>query len=124
MNRVLIVDDDPHILLSVRVTLEDAGYDVITASSGERCISVLQSGFTGVILLDVMMPDCDGWDTIRAIMDNHLDKQILISMLTAKIDPDEKMVGLEDYVFDYITKPFDPETLVERVQKYFEYLAS
>lgn len=124
MKRVMIVDDDPHILISVRVTLEDAGYDVITAETGECCISELQSGFTGVILLDIMMPVFDGWDTIRAIMDKHLDKQVLISMLTAKIDPDEKMIGLEDYVFDYITKPFDPETLVERVKKYFEYLTS
>jgi DNA-binding response OmpR family regulator len=122
MKRVLIVDDDPHILLSVRVTLEDAGYTVITADSGEECIKVLRSGFSGVILLDIMMPDMDGWDTIMAIQSEQLDENILISMLTAKIEPDDKMIGLEDYVFDYITKPFDSEILLEKVQKYFEYL--
>ncbi len=122
MKRVLIVDDEPHILLSVRVTLEDAGYTVITADSGRECIKVLKSGFSGVILLDIMMPDMDGWDTIIAIQSEHLDENILISMLTAKIEPDDKMIGLEDYVFDYITKPFDSEILLEKVQKYFEYL--
>ncbi|WP_325631098.1 response regulator transcription factor, partial [Methanospirillum sp.] len=97
---VLIVDDDPHVLLSVLVTLENAGYQVTTAESGKACIEILRPGFSGIILLDVMMPDMDGWDTIRAIKDEHLDAHILIAMLTAKINPDEKMVGLEDYVFD------------------------
>jgi DNA-binding response OmpR family regulator len=119
---VLIVDDDPHVLLSVLVTLENAGYQVITAESGKACIEILRPGFSGIILLDVMMPDMDGWDTIQAIKDEHLDAHILIAMLTAKMYPDQKMVGLEDYVFDYITKPFDPEELIERVNKYSEYL--
>jgi DNA-binding response OmpR family regulator len=119
---VLVVDDDPHVLLSVKVTLEDAGYIVITVDSGKACIDTLKSGFSGIILLDVMMPDMDGWDTIKEIKSIKLDQKILISMLTARIDPDDKMIGLEDFVFDYITKPFDPEELVIRINKYTEYL--
>jgi DNA-binding response OmpR family regulator len=119
---ILIVDDDPHVLISAVVTLESAGYQVITAESGKACIEILRPGFSGILLLDVMMPDMDGWDTIRAIKDERLDTHILIAMLTAKMYPDEKMVGLEDYVFDYITKPFDPDELIDRVNKYSEYL--
>jgi DNA-binding response OmpR family regulator len=119
---VLVVDDEPNILVSVQVTLEDAGYEVITAESGKACIEVLRSGFSGIILLDIMMPDMDGWDTIAAIKSKNPDNRILIAMLTAKMNPDEKMIGLEEYVFDYITKPFNPEDLVNRVNKYSEYL--
>jgi DNA-binding response OmpR family regulator len=119
---VLIVDDDPNILVAVQVTLEDAGYKVITADSGNACLEVLKSGFSGIILLDIMMPDMDGLDTIVAIKKERPDSQILIAMLTAKSNPGEKMIGLDDYVFDYITKPFNPEVLVTRVNKYSEYL--
>lgn len=119
---ILVVDDDPHVLLSVQVTLEDAGFEVITAESGKECIEILKSGFSGILLLDIMMPEMDGWDTIRAIKKENLDSNLLIAMLTAKMDPDENMIGLEDYVFDYITKPFEPEELVLRVTKYSEYL--
>ena len=119
---ILVVDDDPHVLLSVKVTLEDAGYKVITADSGKACIEKLKSGYSGILLLDIMMPEMDGWDTIKAIKNENLDQNLLISMLTAKIDPGEKMIGLEDFVFDYITKPFDPDELVTRVNKYSEYL--
>jgi DNA-binding response OmpR family regulator len=119
---VLVVDDNPSILISVQVILEDAGYTVITADSGKACIEVLKSGFSGIILLDIMMSGMDGWDTIVAIKKEHLDSNILIVMLTAKSNPGEKMIGLEDYVFDYITKPFKPEELVNRVNKYSEYI--
>lgn len=119
---ILVVDDDPHVLLSVKVTLEDAGYKVITVDSGKACIEKLKSGYSGILLLDIMMPEMDGWDTIKAIKNENLDQNLLISILTAKIDPDEKMIGLEDFVFDYITKPFDPDELVTKVNKYSEYL--
>ena len=120
--RVMIVDDDRHILVAVKTVLNDAGFSVEMAESGDECIHLLKQGFSGVILLDIMMPVMDGWDTIRAIHSGGLGENVLIAMLTAKDSPDEKMNGLQEYVFDYITKPFEPEELVSKVRLYSKYL--
>jgi len=121
-DRVMIVDDDRHILVAVKTVLNEAGFPVEMAESGDECINLLKAGFTGVILLDIMMPVMDGWDTIRAINSNGLGDNVLIAMLTAKNSPDAKMIGLQEYVFDYITKPFEPEELVSKVRLYSKYL--
>jgi len=121
-DRVMIVDDDRHILVAVKTVLNEAGFPVEMVESGDECISLLKAGFTGVILLDIMMPVMDGWDTIRAINSNGLGDNVLIAMLTAKDSPDAKMIGLQEYVFDYITKPFEPEELVSRVRLYSKYM--
>lgn len=111
---VMIVDDDAHVRIAVKTILSDVGFHLIAAESGDQCIDLLKKGFSGVILLDIMMPDMDGWDTIRAILDNGLEQGIAIVMLTAKNAPDTKMIGLQEYVVDYITKPFDNEDLIEK----------
>ena len=111
---VMIVDDDAHVRIAVKTILSDAGFHIIAAESGDQCIDLLKNGFSGVILLDIMMPGMDGWDTIRAILENKLEHGIAIVMLTAKNAPDTKMIGLQEYVVDYITKPFDNEDLIEK----------
>jgi DNA-binding response OmpR family regulator len=121
-HKVMIVDDDSHVRIAVRTILGDAGFSVVTADSGNECINILQKGFSGVVLLDVMMPDMDGWDTIKAILDNSLTEGIIIVMLTAKSVPDTKMIGLQEYVIDYITKPFDNEDLIEKTRFFMSYL--
>ena len=120
--RVMIVDDDRHILVAVKTVLNEAGFSVEMAESGDECLHLLKQEFSGVILLDIMMPVMDGWDTIRAIHSGGLGENILIAMLTARDSPDEKMNGLQEYVFDYITKPFEPEELVSKVRLYSKYL--
>ncbi|MCX6699654.1 MAG: response regulator transcription factor [Methanomicrobiales archaeon] len=120
--RVMVVDDDRHILVAVKTVLNDAGFPVEMAESGDECVLLLKQGFSGVILLDIMMPEMDGWDTIRAIHSGGLGGNVLIAMLTARDSPDEKMNGLQEYVFDYITKPFEPEELVSKVRLYSKYL--
>ena len=121
-HRVMIVDDDRHILIAVKTVLNNAGFPVETAASGQECIDHLKRGFQGVILLDIMMPVLDGWDTIREIQREGFDNQVLIAMLTAKNTPDTKMIGLQEHVFDYIHKPFEPEELVEKVKIFYGYL--
>lgn len=121
--RVMIVDDDAHVRIAVKTILDDAGFDVTSVESGQECIEFLRSGFSGVILLDIMMPDMDGWDTIRAVLDNGLEKGIVITMLTAKNDPGIKMIGLQEYVLDYLTKPFDNTDLVERIKYYMSFIS-
>ena len=75
-----------------------------------------------MVLMDIMMPGKDGWDTIREILDRDLFRDIVIVMLTAKDIPDEKMHGLQEYVTDYVTKPFESDALVHMVREYFKYL--
>jgi len=114
--KLMVVDDDPDILITIRSIFEREGYEVLTVDSGIDCIKELERGFKGIILMDIMMPFMDGWDTIREIVGKGLAKDILISIVTAKGTPDhEKMKGLESYVRDYIAKPFDVRQLVSNV---------
>lgn len=120
--QVMIVDDDRFIRIAVRELFESKGLEIVPVQNAHECIDALKAGFRGVILLDVMMPEHDGWDTIRMILDNGLFNKVVIVMLTAKDTPDDKMQGLQEYVTDYITKPFEPDELVETVQEYFHLL--
>jgi DNA-binding response OmpR family regulator len=121
--QIMIVDDDAHIRLAVMTILDEAGYITIPADSGEACIDLLKSGFKGVILLDIMMPKMDGWDTIERILAENLYQGIIITMLTAKSSPDTKMIGNQEWVQDYITKPFDPDDLIERIAYLSKFLS-
>jgi len=122
--KVMVVDDDENVLLVAREIFEPEGIRVITAGSGKECLTYLGSGFRGLILMDIMMPEMDGWDTIREIVrQGYAGEGTLIAMLTAKDVPDRKMEGLQEYVIDYITKPFDPDELVALVKEYLGYLA-
>lgn len=120
--KVMIVDDDAHVRIAVKTILSDAGFEVVVADGGKKCIDLLQGGFSGVILLDIMMPDMDGWDTIESILDNNLEQGIAIVMLTAKNAPDAKMIGLQEYVIDYITKPFDNSDLIEKTRFFMNFV--
>jgi len=96
--------------------------DSLTAESGEKCIEVLEKGFRGLILMDIMMPEMDGWETIQKIIDKDLMKDNIICMLTGKDDPGEKMNPLKEYVLDYIRKPIDNENFIDIIKGYLKYL--
>ena len=114
--KVMIVDDDPDILVSLRNIFEHQKFDVLAVDSGSDCIQELENGFKGIILMDLIMPFMDGWDTLREIIDRGLNKDVLIFIITAIGSPDsEKMKGLESYIHDYIPKPFDLRKLVAEV---------
>lgn len=121
-NQVMIVDDDAHIRIAVVETLSDEKIDTIAAESGFECIEKLRTGFSGLVLLDLMMPKMDGWDTIQEIINNDLFHDIIIVMLTARSIPDQKMTTVQEYVFDYIVKPFDPEYLIKQVRNALQFL--
>ena len=115
--KIMIVDDDPDILISIRKIFEREGYEVFTVDSGMDCIKELERGFKGVVLMDIMMPFMDGWDTIQEITNRGLSKNVVISILTAKGTPDhDKIKGLQPHIYDYITKPFDVQNLVSNVK--------
>ena len=120
--KIMIVDDDPYIRIAVRELLEQEGFDMHEADGGKECLRELQHGFKGMILMDIMMPGMDGWDTIREIANQGFLEGNLVLMLTARDYPDTKMEGLQEYVIDYITKPFEPEDFVSTIEGYLEYV--
>lgn len=119
---VMIVDDEIDIRVTVKAVLGSRGFDVLLVESGQQCIEELEKGFKGVILMDVMMPDMDGWETVKEISEKGLQKGNIISMLTAKHEPDPALEELAEYVIYYIRKPFEPTELVSIVSEYCELL--
>lgn len=117
-NRVMIVDDNEFIRESLEILFQTEGVRIANAEGGEKCIDHLEAGFRGIILMDVMMPQMDGWDTVREIVSRGLYEGNIILMLTAKREPDDKMEGIQTYVTDYITKPFSGIELLDLVKYY------
>lgn len=113
---ILVVDDDRDVVRLMRSYLEKAGYDVLTAFNGEVAVHMLRREKPDLLLLDLMLPDRDGWDITRLVRsDPHL-AHIPIIMLTAKVDDTDKIVGLEMGADDYVTKPYNPREVVARVR--------
>jgi DNA-binding response OmpR family regulator len=112
MRNLMVVDDEPEILETLALIFEPRGWKVAQCSGGERCLEALRSGFQGVILLDIMMPGMNGWQTLRAIREGDLLGKSLVFMLTALSEPGAEARGLEEMVHDYITKPFETSELV------------
>lgn len=113
MSKVLVVDDDPHIRELVRVFLEKEGLDVYEASDGADALSKLESVKADMVILDVMMPNMDGWELCRRLRQAG-DCPLL--MLTAKAETSQKIKGFHLGADDYMVKPFEPVELVARVK--------
>ena len=114
--KIMIVDDDPDLLVFLRTLFEQHHFEVLAVDSGMDCLDELKRGFKGVILMDLMMPFMDGWTTIQEIIKQGFEKNIALSIITAsgRADP-EKMKDLESFIHSYIQKPFDLELLVRDV---------
>ncbi len=126
MATVLIVDDEADIRELVRINLEIDGHTVIAAENGIEALEYAVGEHPDVVVLDVMMPAMDGWDTL-AEMKSSVDRviaEIPVIMLTARTDDVDKIVGLEMGADDYVTKPFSPRELVLRVQSVLRRTAS
>jgi two-component system alkaline phosphatase synthesis response regulator PhoP len=113
MNRVLVVDDDPGIVKVVRAYLEQAGFDVLVAYDGKKALHIARHDKPDLVVLDLMLPEMDGWDVCRAL---RKESDVPIIMLTARVEETDKLVGLELGADDYVTKPFSPRELAARVR--------
>ena len=109
--RVLVVDDEPDVLLLCRVNLEFEGYEVMEASDGVEAMSRVRERRPDVILLDVMMPRMDGWQVLSEIKADDQLKDIPVVMLTAKVQDQDQIRGWSSGASEYITKPFSPLSL-------------
>ncbi|MEZ4909373.1 MAG: response regulator transcription factor [Saprospiraceae bacterium] len=112
--RILIVDDEPHIQHVLKLNLEMDGYDVVTADNGKIAIQIVDNQHFDVILLDIMMPEIDGYDVCQKI--RLTDPNVGIIMISAKDTTADKISGLKIGADDYITKPFQYEELALRIQ--------
>lgn len=125
MKRIMIVDDEEDVLISLKTILQKQNFDVITVTNGNECLKELKKGFKGIILMDLMMPTMDGWETINEIVKKGYINNVAISVITGKGTRDyQKMSLLGSYIFDYLSKPFDTEQLISSVEKSKEYLYS
>ena len=117
-SKVMIVDDNEFVRMAVECICQEEEIGLVSAASGAECLAHLESGFRGVILMDIMMPERDGWETIREIVARGLYPGNLIVMLTGMGEPDARMDGLQEFVTDYLTKPFGPDPLLEALRYY------
>lgn len=111
--KVLIADDEQQIIDTVRAYLENAGLQVVTARNGREALFVFRHEKPDLVLLDVMMPEMDGWEAARLI---RRESDVPILFLTARVDDVDKITGLELGADEYITKPFSPRVVVAQVR--------
>jgi two-component system alkaline phosphatase synthesis response regulator PhoP len=117
---VLVVDDEPNIVLSLKFLLEQKGYEVSIARNGKEALEVLNKKLPNLILLDVMMPKPDGYEVCQKIRATPEWKEIPVIMLTAKGREVEREKGLAMGADYYVTKPFGTQELVAKVQTVLE----
>lgn len=116
--RILIVDDEEDIVDLVKLVLEKEGFELYSAFSGKECLDFLKENEVDLILLDIMMPEMDGWEVYRTIRKNKAWAGIKVAMLTAKSQNIDRLIGLHVVETDgYITKPFGRKELVEQINQ-------
>ena len=111
--KILVVDDEERMARFIRLNLEHDGFQVVEAYRGQVAMDKLRTALPDLILLDIMMPDIDGFEVLKMIREVS---SVPVIMLTAKGEEDDKVKGLELGADDYITKPFSPRELVSRVK--------
>ena len=112
MPRILVVDDEPDICQMIRRYAEHDGYETVGVSDGTEAVTICQKEDFDIIIMDVMMPDMDGYAACRKIREN---KDIPVLMLSARGEEYDKLFGFEVGVDDYVTKPFSPKELMARI---------
>ena len=116
--KILVVDDEVDLVETVRFPLEIEGYHVLVAYNGEDALSQARKENPDLILLDLMLPKLDGYKVCRLLKFDERYKHIPILMLTAKTQEKDKVIGMETGANEYITKPFDIDSLLKTVKEY------
>ncbi len=114
--RILVVDDDREILEMTALLLQGAGFEVLLAGSGEEALYRLGEAPPALVLLDINMPGMDGWEVLRVLQEDEMTRALPVIMFSVNFELREKLHALQLGAADYITKPFDTESLVRRVR--------
>ncbi|MBP7692045.1 MAG: response regulator [Anaerolineales bacterium] len=116
--RIVCIEDEPEMIDLMRLILSRKGYQVIGAMGGREGLEAVQRETPDVVLLDLMMPDMDGWEVYQKMKANEATKNIPVIVVTAKAQSIDKVLGLHiAKVDDYITKPFGPQDLIDSIEK-------
>lgn len=118
--RILIVDDEKDIVETLKFIIESDGYDCIVAYDGEEALNLAKTQNPDLIILDVMLPKINGYKVCRLLKFDSKYKHIPILMVTARTQHEDKIIGEETGANEYITKPFDIDTISNLVKKYLQ----
>jgi DNA-binding response OmpR family regulator len=115
--KIMVIDDDPVILETVHLNLARRGYDTVSFTNGDEALNKVSSLHPDLIILDVIMPQMDGWEVLKIIKDHYPEEDLKVLLLTAKSTDKDKMIGTSILKADgYITKPFDLQDLLQKVK--------
>jgi len=114
---LLVVDDDPEIREMTALLLSGAGHRVETAASGEEALDLVRRQRFGVVLLDINMPGMDGWEVLRLLQEDEATATVPVIMFSIRFELREKLHALQCGAMDYVTKPFDVDDLLARVER-------
>lgn len=118
--KILAVDDEKHIVRLVQINLEKAGYEVVTAANGREALEAVAAGKPDLIVMDVMMPEMDGFAALQKLKEDDASKDIPVIMLTAKAQDADVFKGWQSGADLYLTKPFNPSELLTFVKRIFD----
>jgi DNA-binding response OmpR family regulator len=113
---ILVVDDEEDILQFLRLVLGERGYTVVTAADGADALTQAQIHRPDLVLLDVMMPDMDGWEVLKVLRSDEETSGLPVAMLSARSEARDRMQGLREGAADYICKPFSLEELFAKIE--------
>ncbi|OGD72502.1 MAG: hypothetical protein A2Y64_03130 [Candidatus Coatesbacteria bacterium RBG_13_66_14] len=114
---ILVADDEPDIVTIVEMILRSQGYDVLKAANGLEALELAERHSPDLILLDIMMPDMDGWEVLRLLHVDPSTAEIPVAMISAKTGSRAKITSMQEGAVDYITKPFDSRELLTKVRE-------
>jgi len=118
--KILVVDDEDDILHFLELVLREKGYDVATASGGHEALTKAQIEQPNLILLDIMMPQMDGWEVLKLLRVDEETADIPVAMLSARTEAKDRVQGLQEGAIDYICKPFSLQDLLVKIETIFD----
>ncbi|PKN85121.1 MAG: two-component system response regulator [Chloroflexi bacterium HGW-Chloroflexi-8] len=115
---IVYIEDDTEMIELIRLALDKRGFEIIGALGGSKGLEIIFETIPDLILLDLMMPEMDGWDVFHQIKSNESTKNIPIVIISAKAQPIDRLLGIEiAKVDDYLTKPFKIQELVDSIER-------
>jgi len=117
--KILVVDDEDDILNFLELVLQEKGYEVLTAGGGQEALTQAQMAKPDLVLLDIMMPQMDGWEVLKLLRVDDETANVPVAMLSARTDAQDRVQGLQEGAVDYIFKPFSLEDLLNKIESIF-----
>ncbi len=122
--KILVVDDEDDILNFLELVLTEKGYDVATASGGQEALTKAQVERPDLVLLDIMMPQMDGWEVLKLLRIDEDTAEVPVAMLSARTEARDRVQGLQEGAIDYICKPFSLSELLGKIEAIFSQAAA